>query len=76
MVGDGLEGDIALDDLAVLDGNCKSISRQGRGAINGRSCARYRDLFPDSEADHDAMIFFTTISFNLIKRKKFTFCFS
>ena len=28
-VGNGLEGDIAVDDLAVLDDNCTLISSQG-----------------------------------------------
>ena len=32
VVGDGLEGDIALDDLSVLDGTCTPISRQGECA--------------------------------------------
>ena len=27
--GDGSEGDIAIDDMSVLDGNCKKIIAQG-----------------------------------------------
>ena len=27
--GDGREGDIAIDDMSVLDGNCKKIIAQG-----------------------------------------------
>ena len=29
MTGDGSEGDIAIDDMSVLDGNCKKIIAQG-----------------------------------------------
>ena len=29
-VGDGSKGDIAVDDLMVLDGNCETILKQGR----------------------------------------------
>lgn len=29
-VGNGLEGDIALDDLSVIDGSCIHISNQGK----------------------------------------------
>ena len=29
-VGNGLEGDIALDDLSVIDGSCTHISNQGK----------------------------------------------
>ena len=28
--GNGLEGDIALDDLSVIDGSCTHISNQGK----------------------------------------------
>ena len=31
-VGNGLEGDIAVDDLAVIDDNCVLISSQGKVA--------------------------------------------
>ena len=29
-VGGGSKGDIAVDDLMVLDGNCETILKQGR----------------------------------------------
>ena len=34
VIGNGLEGDIALDDLAVLSGNCNLITQQGLLILN------------------------------------------
>ena len=44
-VGNGLEGDIALDDLAVLDENCASISSQGKVISSAVESCQYTSLF-------------------------------